>query len=307
MTERHTAYICLMQPIDLNHNQPIPETELILRADGSLYHLGVLPHQVASKIIIVGDPERVPTISELFDEVECRIHNREFVVHTGSYKGKRLTIVSSGIGVDNIDIVINELDAAVNVDLTTRLPKKELTSLEIVRIGTSGSIRPEIPVGSFVASVKAFALDGVPYSYQMQLSDDEAGLIQHLKSEIPYLKDNHSLYAVDGSQELLNRIAFDMVQGITATQNGFYGPQGRSVRLQSKVEPLLKSYENIVWKGNKVTNFEMECAGIYALSSLLGHRALTVCAILANRATKEFHKNPSTSVETLIRTVLERF
>ena len=307
MTERHTAYICLMQPIDLNHNQPIPETELILRADGSLYHLGVLPHQVASKIIIVGDPERVPTISELFDEVECRIHNREFVVHTGSYKGKRLTIVSSGIGVDNIDIVINELDAAVNVDLTTRLPKKELTSLEIVRIGTSGSIRPEIPVGSFVASVKAFALDGVPYSYQMQLSDDEAGLIQHLKSEIPYLKDNHSLYAVDGSQELLNRIAFDMVQGITATQNGFYGPQGRSVRLQSKVEPLLKSYENIVWKGNKVTNFEMECAGIYALASLLGHRALTVCAILANRATKEFHKNPSTSVETLIRTVLERF
>jgi uridine phosphorylase len=296
-----------MQPIDLNHNQPIPETELILRADGSLYHLGVLPHQVASKIIIVGDPERVPTISELFDEVECRIHNREFVVHTGSYKGKRFTIVSSGIGVDNIDIVINELDAAVNVDLTTRLPKKELTSLEIVRIGTSGSIRPEIPVGSFVASVKAFALDGVPYSYQMQLSDDEAGLIQHLKSEIPYLKDNHSLYAVDGSQELLNRIAFDMVQGITATQNGFYGPQGRSVRLQSKVEPLLKSYENIVWKGNKVTNFEMECAGIYALSSLLGHRALTVCAILANRATKEFHKNPSTSVETLIRTVLERF
>jgi uridine phosphorylase len=307
VTERHTAYICLMQAIDLNHNQPIPETELILRADGSLYHLGVLPHQVASKIIIVGDPERVPTISELFDEVECRIHNREFVVHTGSYKGKRLTIVSSGIGVDNIDIVINELDAAVNVDLTTRLPKKELTSLEIVRIGTSGSIRPEIPVGSFVASVKAFALDGVPYSYQMQLSDDEAGLIQHLKSEIPYLKDNHSLYAVDGSQELLNRIAFDMVQGITATQNGFYGPQGRSVRLQSKVEPLLKSYENIVWKGNKVTNFEMECAGIYALSSLLGHRALTVCAILANRATKEFHKNPSTSVETLIRTVLERF
>jgi uridine phosphorylase len=296
-----------MQPIDLNHNQPIPETELNLRADGSLYHLGVLPHQVASKIIIVGDPERVPTISELFDEVECRIHNREFVVHTGSYKGKRFTIVSSGIGVDNIDIVINELDAAVNVDLTTRLPKKELTSLEIVRIGTSGSIRPEIPVGSFVASVKAFALDGVPYSYQMQLSDDEAGLIQHLKSEIPYLKDNHSLYAVDGSQELLNRIAFDMVQGITATQNGFYGPQGRSVRLQSKVEPLLKSYENIVWKGNKVTNFEMECAGIYALSSLLGHRALTVCAILANRATKEFHKNPSTSVETLIRTVLERF
>jgi uridine phosphorylase len=307
VTERHTAYICLMQPIDLNHNQPIPETELILRADGSLYHLGVLPHQVASKIIIVGDPERVPTISELFDEVECRIHNREFVVHTGSYKGKRFTIVSSGIGVDNIDIVINELDAAVNVDLTTRLPKKELTSLEIVRIGTSGSIRPEIPVGSFVASVKAFALDGVPYSYQMQLSDDEAGLIQHLKSEIPYLKDNHSLYAVDGSQELLNRIAFDMVQGITATQNGFYGPQGRSVRLQSKVEPLLKSYENIVWKGNKVTNFEMECAGIFALSSLLGHRALTVCAILANRATKEFHKNPSTSVETLIRTVLERF
>lgn len=272
-----------------------------------MYHLGVLPSQVASKIIIVGDPERVPVITALFDEVECKIHNREFVVHTGSYKGKRITVVSSGIGVDNIDIVINELDAAVNVDLSTRKPKSELTSLEIVRIGTSGSIRPEIEVGSFVASRMAFALDGVPYSYHAALSETEQALVSQLKSEIGPLQSNNSLYAVEGSSTLFDRIAYDMIGGITATQNGFYGPQGRSVRLQSRVEPLLSAYEKVNFRGVDVTNFEMECAGIYALSSLLGHKALTVCAILANRATKEFHKNPSKSIETLINTVLERF
>lgn len=307
MTERHTDYICRMHAEKINSNQAIPETELILREDGSVYHLGVLPHQVATKIIIVGDPERVPIITDRFDEVECKIHNREFVVHTGTYKGKRITVVSSGIGVDNIDIVINELDAAVNIDLQTRTPKEKLTTLEIVRIGTSGAIRPEIPVGSFVASKMAFALDGVPYSYFSKLSMREQALIDTLKSEIPSLQENVSLYAVEGANSLFERIAFDMKGGITATQNGFYGPQGRSVRLQSRVEALLNSYEKVKFEELQVTNFEMECAGIYALASLLGHSALTVCAILANRATKEFHKNPSTSIETLITTVLERF
>jgi uridine phosphorylase len=296
-----------MNPLSLNTSQTIPPTELILRADGSLYHLGIKPEQVASKIIIVGDPERVPAISALFENVECRIENREFVVHTGSYSGKRFTVVSSGIGVDNIDIVLNELDAAVNVDLVTRLPKQELTRLEIVRIGTSGSIQSDIPTGSFVASSQAFALDGVPYSYGATLNDIEQEIVSELRKHIPQLVDNSGLYAVEGNKDLLDRIAFDMIQGITATQNGFYGPQGRSVRLNSVVEPMLTKYADLTIAGSRVTNFEMECAGIYALASLLGHKALTVCAILANRATKEFHNDPSRSIETLIRTVLERF
>lgn len=285
----------------------IPETELILRPDGRLYHLGVSPDDVADKIIIVGDPERVPLISAMFDRVEARISGREFVVHTGEVLNKRITVVSSGIGVDNIDIVINELDAAVNVDFTTRLPKESLTSLDIVRIGTSGSIQSDIPVGSFVASALAFALDGVPYSYGAQLSDRELQLVSTLKKEITALQQHTGLYAVEGAQNLLDKIGQGMFHGITATQNGFYGPQGRTVRLVSNVEPLLNAYSNVQFPPYRVTNFEMECAGIYALASMLGHNALTVCAILANRATKEFHKNPSTSIETLIRQVLERF
>lgn len=285
----------------------IPETELILRPDGRLYHLGVSPDDVADKIIIVGDPERVPLISAMFDRVEARISGREFVVHTGEVLNKRITVVSSGIGVDNIDIVINELDAAVNVDFTTRLPKESLTSLDIVRIGTSGSIQSDIPVGSFVASALAFALDGVPYSYGAQLSDRELQLVSTLKKEITALQQHTGLYAVEGAQNLLDKIGQGMFHGITATQNGFYGPQGRTVRLVSNVEPLLNAYSNVQFPPYRVTNFEMECAGIYALASMLGHNALTVCAILANRATKEFHKNPSASIETLIRQVLERF
>jgi uridine phosphorylase len=182
-----------------------------------------------------------------------------------------------------------------------------LTSLEIVRIGTSGSIQSDIPVGSFVASALAFALDGVPYSYGAQLSERELQLVSTLKKEIPALQQHTGLYAVEGSQFLLGKIGEGMVHGITATQNGFYGPQGRTVRLVSNVEPLLNAYANVQFPPYRVTNFEMECAGIYALASMLGHNALTVCAILANRATKEFHKNPSASIETLIRQVLERF
>jgi len=285
----------------------IAETELILRADGSLYHLGILPEHVADKVIIVGDPDRVEVISAMFDTVEHRIHNREFVVHTGVFQGKRITIVSSGIGVDNIDIVINEIDAAVNVDLKTRLPKTELKSLEIVRIGTSGTLHADIAPGTFIASVFAFGLDGVAHSYESSYSDTERRLVNQLSTRFEHLQNNKGLYAVECDRELLNRIAHDCIQGITATANGFYGPQGRSVRLKSLMQEQIDQYSTFEFDGVRLTNFEMECAGIYALSSMLGHRALTVCAILANRATKEFHNNPSTSIESLIRLVLQRF
>ncbi|MFZ4785041.1 MAG: nucleoside phosphorylase [Flavobacteriales bacterium] len=296
-----------MKVANINSHQTIPSSELILRPDGSLYHLGVLPEHIAPRIIIVGDPERVPLISALFEIIEFKVESREFVVHTGIYKDKRITVVSSGIGVDNIDIVLNELDAAVNVDLNSRTPKAQLTSLEIVRIGTSGSIQTDIPVGSFVASTAAFGLDGVPYTYGAQLETDEDIIVTALRSEIEQLRNHSGLYAARANRELVDRIAFDMVQGITATQNGFYGPQGRTVRLHSVVEPILSRYASVEIDGQRVTNFEMECSGIYALSSMLGHKALTVCAILANRASKEFHKDPSKSIETLISTVLERF
>lgn len=285
----------------------IPETELILRADGSLYHLGVLPEHIAPKVIIVGDPDRVELISSYFERVDTRIHTREFVVHTGYYNAQRLTVVSSGIGVDNIDIVINELDAAVNVDLSTRLPKATHTSLEIVRIGTSGTLHAHIEPGTFVASAYAFATDGVPYSYDSSFTQQEENLLAELREKFPHLQTNSNLYAVQANEALLQRVAFDCVQGITATANGFYGPQGRSVRLRSTMQENIDRYANFQFAGVSLTNFEMECAGIYALSSMLGHRALTVCAILANRATKEFHKDPSTSIESLIRLVLQRF
>jgi uridine phosphorylase len=179
--------------------------------------------------------------------------------------------------------------------------------LEIVRIGTSGAMQPDIPTGSFVASRFAFALDGVPYSYSSQHNDIEQNIFNRLKSQFNWTNGQNTLYVAGCDNSLAEKIAFDFVQGITATANGFYGPQGRSLRLQSEMEERIDDYASFTFDNLRITNFEMECAGIYALSSMLGHKALTVCAILANRATKEFHNNPSASIESLIRTVLQRF
>ncbi|MFM2201860.1 MAG: hypothetical protein RL040_1060, partial [Bacteroidota bacterium] len=206
----------------------IPHSELILRPEGSIYHLGITAEHIASKVIIVGDPERVPKISALFDEVTHTIAGREFIIHTGIYKGKAITVISSGIGVDNIDIVMNELDAAVNIDYKTRLPKEKHTSLEIVRIGTSGCMHADIPVGSFVSSSFSFALDGVPNTYDAVHSEREQSLRNALSEKYTWLRENSGFYVAECNQELHERIAFDAIHGITATANGFYGPQGRS-------------------------------------------------------------------------------
>ncbi len=291
----------------LNDSDLIADSELILRPDGSLYHLGIKPENLASKIIIVGDPDRVPIVSTMFDDIECKITGREFLVHTGTYSNKRITVISSGIGVDNIDIVINELDAAVNIDLHTRKPKKNHTQLEIVRIGTSGSLQADIPVGSFVASQFAFAIDGVPYSYESDLTEIEIKIHEALKTSFGWLRKNENFYTASCSQELMDRIASNCSKGITATANGFYGPQGRSLRLRSVMENRIEQYATFKIDDLRITNLEMECAGIYSLASMLGHKALTLCVILANRASKEFHKSPSASIESLIRLVLERF
>jgi uridine phosphorylase len=286
----------------------IPESELVLRSDGSLYHLGVRREHIAEQVIIVGDPDRVGKISQRFDKIDHQISSREFVIHTGYYKDKRITVVSSGIGVDNIDIVINELDAAVNINLETRqsYPEDQRVSLKILRLGTCGSLHADIPVGSVICSRYAFALDGVPWSYEATSDSDELSLRNQLVQEFSWLNDK-GLYAVGAGDALFRQLCDGHIAGITATANGFYGPQGRSVRLKSLMSERIDAYARFTWQGYRITNFEMECAGIYALSSMLGHEAVTMCVALANRAMQTFHHHPELAIEDLISRALDRF
>lgn len=301
------AAIDVMKPSIRKIYHPIPSSELILRSDQSVYHLGVRGENIADQIVIVGDPERVPQISQRFDRIDFSMQTREFAIHTGEYNGKRITVASSGIGVDNIDILVNELDAAVNIDPSTRLPHQQLRVLEFLRLGTCGTLQAHIDPGQFIISAFAFAVDGVPYSYTNEFSETELGLAKALKFSYSWLRSNDNLYAVEASYEMLQRFSEIGHIGITATANGFYGPQGRSVRMQSLMEERISEYARFKWDGMCILNLEMECAGLFALSSMLGHRSLTVCTVLANRSRKEFHSDPSTSVESLIDTALQRF
>ena len=296
-----------MNPTFRNIHQAIPNSELVLRPDSSVYHLGVRGENIADQIVIVGDPERVPQISQRFERVDFSLQTREFVVHTGELSGRRLTVVSSGIGVDNIDILINELDAAVNIDPLTRLQCENMRVLEFLRLGTCGTLQNHIDPGQFIISAYAFGLDGVPMSYDAKFTPNELALEHGLRDSFSWLKRNENLYTVESSSEMLQRFSDLGYIGITATANGFYGPQGRSVRLQSLMEDRVSEYARFEFQGLRILNLEMECAGLFALSSMLGHRALTICTILANRARKEFHSDPSASVESLISQALQRF
>ena len=281
----------------------IPNTHLILNHDLSVYHLAVTGDQIADDIWIVGDPERVPKISKYFDCIQVQLHRREYVLHTGLLKGKPLTVVSSGIGVDNIDILINELDAAVNVNPSTRQINPQLRQLRFLRLGTSGSIRSEVPVHTIVASRFSFAHDGVPLSYAAEMEEHELGLFQELKGNaLTY----DTTYVAQASEEMMARYPIFDIEGITYTANGFYGPQGRSVRLQSHAEDLT-SLQSLRWREWQVTNIEMESAGLYAIAGLLGHQALTCCVLLANRATQEFSETPDQAVEGLIQKAIQAF
>lgn len=281
-------------------------SEYILRNDGTVYHLGLSAKDIADKVIIVGDPERVPMISSRFDNVEIKVSNREFVTHTGFIHGKRITVISSGIGVDNIDILINELDAAINIDPHTKQIRNTIRSLEIVRIGTSGALQEDIAIGSFVVSAFAFAWDGVPFYYKTKMNQEEQMLADTIDQQLKPIVQLGNCYAAKSSDSLMDRIGKGLTRGITATANGFYGPQERILRLEGVAgfTDQLRAFHHL---GLRITNFEMETAGIYALASSLGHQAITVCAILANRYRKEFHNQPSESVERLIDLVLERF
>jgi uridine phosphorylase len=287
------------------HN-PIAETELILNPNGSVYHLKLLPEDLADDVIVVGDQGRVETISALFDKIDCKIQNREFVTHTGYYKGKRITALSTGIGTDNIDIVLTELDALVNIDLKTRTIKSTKKSLNIIRIGTSGALQGDIAVDSFVASSYGMGFDGLLNYYAGRDLCDEPSIAEAFMAHSGWLKSLPYPYVVKASETLLKQVAFDMNQGITATAPGFYGPQGRQLRLAPAIADLNEKLTAFHYGDIRVTNFEMETSALYGLGRLLGHNCLTVCAIIANRVKREYSKDYHPTIVGLIQTVLER-
>jgi len=284
----------------------IADSELILNPDGSVYHLNLLPEHIAKTVIFVGDQNRVSKITKHFDSIEFEIQKREFKTVTGTYKGTRMTVMSTGIGPDNIDIVINELDALVNIDLKTRTLKKEHTQLKIVRIGTSGSLQSDIPVDSFVLAKYGLGLDGMLHSYDCESILEpsmEDAFIAHTnwnnRKARPYIvKNSSSLEAQLADEQLFS--------GITATAPGFYGPQGRVLRLAIEDAGLNKKIDNFEFEGTKVTNMEMETSAIYGLSKLLGHKACSLNAIIANRANGTFSKDPYAAVEKLIEFTLNK-
>ncbi|HEX8269647.1 MAG TPA: nucleoside phosphorylase [Flavobacterium sp.] len=284
----------------------IQNSELILNPDGSVYHLNLRPEHIANDIIFVGDQNRVEKITMFFDHIEFSAQKREFKTQTGTYRGKRLTVMSTGIGPDNIDIVMNELDALVNIDLTTRQPKEELTSLNIIRIGTSGSLHEDIPTDSFVMSKFGLGLDNMLRSYlidEFSVSAIEDAFISHTSWD---LKKGRP-YVIPCSEKLADIIKSDrMHEGITATAGGFYGPQGRVLRLSIQDPELNSKMDNFAFEGNRITNLEMETAAIYGLSALLGHNALSLNAIIANRATGTFSLDAYKAVDELISYTLEK-
>ena len=284
----------------------IAESELILNPDGSIYHLHLKPEDIGEFIILVGDPGRVASVSKHFESITFRMSNREFVTHTGLFNNKKVTALSTGIGTDNIDIVLNELDALVNIDLNTREIKKEKRKLNLVRIGTSGSLQADVPVDSFVMSTHGIGLDGLLNYYSGLEKINETKIseafIKHMNwnTTLPYP------YVIKNSELLSEKIGKGLITGITATAPGFFGPQGRTLRIQPAMPDLNELLTSFSSEGNRITNFEMETSALYGLSAHLGHHALTVCTIVANRIVKQYSKNYQAKVDELIQLVLAR-
>jgi uridine phosphorylase len=283
----------------------ISETDLILNPDGSVYHLSLLPKHVADTIIAVGDPGRVYKVSRFFDEVEFEMNKREFITHTGRFNGKKITVISTGIGTDNVEIFMTELDALVNIDLKTREPKTKKKKLKIIRIGTSGALQEDIPVGSHLISEFGVGLDNLINFYNLPLTTFEKRIGKDIKRQTGL---SFAPYVVRGSDMLLKRIGHDMIVGNTVTAPGFYAPQGRKVRAATRFPKLLDDFTFYHNKGGNfwLTNFEMETAAYYALGRLLDHEVISVNAIIANRVKKKFMKDHDKVMDNLIRTVLER-
>ncbi|MBU1369074.1 MAG: nucleoside phosphorylase [Bacteroidetes bacterium] len=285
----------------------IPESQLVLAADGSIYHLRLKPNQLADDIILVGDPNRVALVSSFFDSIEHQVSSRELVTHTGIYKGKRISAISTGMGTDNIDIVINELDALVNIDLETRTIKKERRSLNLIRLGTSGALQADIPVGeSFVAGEYALGLDGLIHFYAGADQIIEHEFTQAFIDQTNWPASLPSPYIVKASETLLKKLATGYNSGTIATSAGFYAPQGRSLRLGLAQPSMNHAIENFKFNDHRITNFEMESSALYGLSRLMGHNALTICVIIANRVTEKFSGNYQPFMKKLIQQTLDR-
>lgn len=288
-------------------NNYIAESELVINGDGSIFHLHIKPEQLADRVILVGDPGRVNIVASHFDTCECEMSNREFHSITGIYKGKRITVLSTGIGCDNIDIVMNELDALVNIDFSTRTVKPTLRSLQIVRIGTCGGLQPNTPVGTFIASVKSIGFDGLLNYYGRRDEVCDTELEKAFTAHTSWLPQLPAPYVAVADPQLINRIAGDdMVRGITCACGGFYGPQGRRLRIPLADPELNSKIESFEYQGLRITNFEMESSALAGLSSLLGHKAMTCCMVLANRRAHQMNTNYKNDINTLILTVLDR-
>ena len=288
----------------MKHFEP---SELIINNDGSAFHLHITPEQLAQKVILVGDPGRVSLVASHFTQIECDVQSREFHTITGTYKDKRITILSTGIGCDNIDIVVNELDALTNIDFKTRTEKRPLRSLEIVRIGTCGGLQPNTPVGSFIISAKSIGFDGLLNFYAGR---NEVCDLAFEKAFTKHMNWNPQLcapYVIDANKELTDCIAGeDRVRGVTIACGGFYGPQGRELRIPLADPTQNQKVENFEYEGWKITNFEMESSALAGLSRLLGHKATTCCMVVANRLIKEANPNYKNTIDSLIKLVLER-
>lgn len=284
----------------------IPESELIINPDGSVFHLHIKPEQLSDKIIMMGDPGRVTMTAQFFDSIECDIQSREFHTVTGTYKGKRITAISHGIGTDNIDIVLTELDALANVDFATRSVKEEFKQLTMVRVGTSGGMQPHCPVGSYVVSEKSIGFDGILHYYANSRQVCEEDFEEAFQKHVNWSPYHCSPYVVSADEELVDRIGHDMIKGVTISAIGFYGPQGRHVRLPLADPDLNAKIESFRFGEHSITNYEMESSAIAGLGKMMGHKAMTVCAIIANRVALESNADYKGSTEDLIKIVLER-
>ena len=287
--------------------QPIPASQLVLNSEGAIYHLNLHPDQIADDVILVGDPARVGEISSFFEKIEVKRHNREMVTNTGYFNGKRITVLSTGMGTDNLDIVMNELDALANIDLKTRIPKEKHHTLNLIRLGTCGALQPEIEVGdSFVATRYALGLDGLIYFYEKNEEVNEIAMRDAFIKQMNYPKELPLPYVVEGSNELFERLAQGYYQGVTATAPGFYGPQGRTLRMPLAYPEINRRIEKFDYNGWHVCNYEMESSALYGLGKMMGHNCLTICVAIANRVTEKFASDYHPYVRKLVLNTLER-
>ena len=278
----------------------IPESELIINNRGAVYHLDLRPEELADTVILVGDPERVKKVSKYFDNIEFQLQHREFITHTGYIGNQRISVMSTGIGPDNIDIAINELDALANIDLKSRTIKSTIKKLNIIRFGTSGALQLDIPVDSLVASTHGLGFDNLMNYYDYEKSEDDNNLIASFLQQTQMDTSITMPYVFKGSELLINKFGDDFFKGITVTAPGFYGPQGRELRLKSRSRALIDSLTDFAYNGSRIANFEMESSAIFGLGKLLGHECLSINVVVANRVVQQYSKDSNAAVEKMI-------